>query len=53
MIVPRFQAMFKRSRHCIKYIFMFSQEYYELPKQTIRASGNIDHKSKPKFVKEV
>ena len=43
MKAPRVQAMFKRSRHKIFYIFVVSQEYYELPKRTIRANGNIYH----------
>ena len=38
---PRVQAMFKRSRHNILSIFIISQDYYELPKKTIRASGII------------
>ena len=38
---PRVQAMFKRSRHNNSLIFIFSQDYYELPKRTIRANGNI------------
>ena len=40
---PRVQAMFKRSRHNNLLIFIISQEYYELPKRTIRANGNIYH----------
>ena len=40
---PRVRAMFKRSRHNIIFIFIFSQYYYELPKRTIRANGNIYH----------
>ena len=39
---PRVQAMFKRSRHNLS-IFIISQDYYELPKKTIRANGNIYH----------
>ena len=38
---PRVQAMFKRSRHDNLSIFIFSQDYHELPKKTIRANGNI------------
>ena len=38
---PRIQAMFKRSRHNKLSIFIISQDYYELPKRTIRANGNI------------
>ena len=40
---PRVQAMFKRSRHSSLSIFIISQDYYELPKRTIRANGNIYH----------
>ena len=39
----RVQAMFKRSRHDNLSIFIISQGYYELPKKTIRAKGNIYH----------
>ena len=45
---PRVQAMFKRSRHNNLSIFIISQIYYELPKKTIRANGNIYHIFKPK-----
>ena len=38
---PRVQAMFKRSRHFNLSIFIISQDYYELPKKTIRANGSI------------
>ena len=44
---PRVQAMFKRSRHIKLSIFIISQDYYELPKKTIRANGNIYHIFKP------
>ena len=44
---PRVQAMFKRSRHVNLSIFIISQDYYELPKKTIRANGNIYHIFKP------
>ena len=44
---PRFQATFKRSRQNILTIFIISQYYYELPKKTIRANGNIYHIFKP------
>ena len=40
---PRVQAMSKRSRHNFLSIFIISQDYYELPKKTIRANGNIYH----------
>ena len=39
----KIQAMFKRGRHNILFIFIISQDYYELPKKTIRADGNIFH----------
>ena len=38
---PRVQAMFKRSRHNMLSIFIISQDYYELPKKSIRGNGNI------------
>ena len=40
---PRVKAMFKRSRQNSLSIFIISQDYYELPKGTIRANGNIYH----------
>ena len=43
---PRVQAMFKRSRHKNLSIFIISQDYYQLPKRTIRANGNIYHNFK-------
>ena len=43
----RVQAMFKRSRHNNFSIFIISQDYYDLPKRTIRANGNIYHIFKP------
>ena len=39
----KIQAMFKRGRHNKLSIFIISQDYYELPKKTIRANGNIFH----------
>ena len=39
--------MFKRSRHKNLSIFLFSQDYYELPKKTFRTNGNIYHIFKP------
>ena len=47
MIDQRVQAMFKRSRHNNLSIFNISQDYYELPKKTIRANGKIYHIFKP------
>ena len=43
----KIQAMFKRGRHKNLSIFIISQDYYELPKKTIRANGNIYHLFKP------
>ena len=40
---PRVQAMFKSSRHNSLSIFIISQDYYELPRRTIRANGKIYH----------
>ena len=50
---PRVQAMFKRSRHNNLSIFIISQDYYELPKKTIRANGNIYHLFKPNNFSDV
>ena len=44
---PRVQAMFKRSKHNNLSVFLISQDYYELPKRTIRTNGNIYHIFKP------
>ena len=53
MIDPRVQAMFRRSRHNNLSIFIISQDYYELPRRTIRANGNIYHIFKPKNFRDV
>ena len=50
---PRVQAMFKRSRHNSLSIFLIIQDYYELPKKTIRANGIIYHIFEPKNFSEV
>ena len=50
---PRIQAMFKRSRHNNLCIFIISQDYYELPKRTIRGNGNMYHIFKPNNFREV
>ena len=50
---PRVQAMFKRYRHNNLSIFIISQDYYELPKRTIRANGNIYHIFKPNNFRDV
>ena len=36
-------AMFKRGSHNNLSVFIISHDYYELPKRTIRANGNIYH----------
>ena len=46
-------AMFKRGRHNNLSIFIISQDYYELPKRTIRANGNIYHIFKPNSFRDV
>ena len=38
---PRVQAMLKRSRLNNLSVLIISQDYYELPKKTIRANGNV------------
>ena len=43
VVNPRVQAMFNRCRHKSLSIFIFIQDYYELPKRTIRADGKIYH----------
>ena len=53
MTDPRVQALFKRSRHNNLSIFIFSQDYYDLPKKTIRANGNIYYKFKPNSFRDV
>ena len=50
---PRVQAMFKRSRHNNLSIFVFSQDYYELSKKTIRCNGKIYHIFKPNNFRDV
>ena len=45
--------MFKRGRHNNLSIFLISQDYYELPKRTIRANGNIYHIFKPNNFRDV
>ena len=39
--------MFKRSKQSNLSIFIISRDYYELPKKTVRAYGNIYHLFKP------
>ena len=50
---PRVQAMFKRSRYNNLSIFLNSQEYFELPKRTIRANGNNYHVFKPDNIRDI
>ena len=50
---PRVEAMFKRSRHNNSSIFIIIRGYYELPKRTIRANGNVYHKIKPNKFRDV
>ena len=49
----KIQAMFKRGRHNQLSIFINSQDYYELPKRTIRANGNIYHIFEPNNLRDV
>ena len=49
----RVQALFKRSRHNNISIFIISQDYYDLPKRTIRANSNIFHIFKPNNIRDV
>ena len=50
---PRVQAMFQRSRHNNLSISIISQDYYELPKRTIRANGNFYHLFKSNNFRDV
>ena len=43
----KIQATFKRGRHNNLSTFIISQDYYELPKRTIRCNGNVFHLFKP------
>ena len=49
----RVQALFKRSRHNNISVFIISQDYYELPKRTIRANSNVFHLLKPNNIRDV
>ena len=44
--------MFKRSRH-IEFIFIISQDYYDLPKKSVRCNGNIYHRFEPNNYRDV
>ena len=50
---PRDQAMFKRSRHNNKSLFIISQDYYELSRRTKRCNGNFYHIFKPNKFRDV
>ena len=45
--------MFERSRHNNLSNFIISQDYYELPKKTMRANGNIYHIFKANIFRDV
>ena len=45
--------MFQRGRHKNLSTFIVSQDYYELPKRTIRANGIICHIFKPNKFRDV
>ena len=47
------QTMFKRTRPANDSVFMITQDYYELPKRTIRANGSIFHIFKPNNFRDV
>ena len=49
----RVQALLKRSRNNNISVFIISQDYYELPKITIRANSDIFHLFKPINYKDV
>ena len=49
----KIQAMFKGGRHNNLSIFINSQDYYELPKRSIRAYGNIYQIFKPNNFRDV
>ena len=50
---PRVQAMNNRSRRNYISIFIVSQENYHLPKDTIRANGNVYHIFEPNIFTDV
>ena len=50
---PRVQALLKRSRYKNNSVFIISQDYYELPKRTIRANGNVFHIFRPNKILDV
>ena len=50
---PRVQAMFRRTRKSNIAVFKISQNFFELPKRTIRANGNIHETFKPNNFRDV
>ena len=50
---PRVQALFKRSIQEKLSIFLISQDYYELPKRTIRANAKISLSFKPNNFRDI
>ena len=50
---PRVQAMFKRSRQKNLTFSIISEDYFELPKRTIRARGSIYHIIKPNIFRDL
>ena len=50
---PRVQAKFKQPKHNNLSIVKINQDYYELPKRTNRANGNIYHIFKPNNFRDV
>ena len=49
----KIQAVFKRCRHTKLSVFIISQDYYKIPKRTIRANGIIYHIFKPNNLRDV
>ena len=49
----KIQALFKRGRHNNLSIFIISQDYYDLPKKTVRANGKIYHLFKPNTIRDI
>ena len=49
----RVQAVFKRSKKGNKSLFIFFQDYYELPQKTIGVNGNIHDVFEPNNFKDV
>ena len=49
----RLQAMFKGFGNNYLFIYIISKDFYELPKKTIRAKGNINQIFKPNNYRDV